>query len=351
MENLFYSSFANIDIDDPFFASLIADYAEFPVWFAKKAAAGECAYVLINNDNVQGFMYLKSEVGEVLDTEPNLPNAHHLKVGTFKFDSHGTRLGERFIKKVFDHALEHDVDDIYVTVFDKHDYLIKLFERYGFNKLGEKKTQNGTEFVLFRDMRNHVGDIHADYPFMSTSNNNQYLLGIYPMFHTRMLPDSILNNETHDIIQDVSHTNSIHKIYICGMQGVENLKMGDQLVIYRTSDGNGPARFRSVVTSIGVVEEYKNLYEFANEAEFLNYCKSYSVFSQAELRKIYKEKRYVHVIRFTYNVAMSKRVIRDTLLEAVGLNEDDYFGFLKLSDQQFKQIAGLGEINASLIVD
>lgn len=352
MENLSYSPFANININDPFFKTLIIDYVEFPDWFAKKAATGECAYVLVDDGAVQGFMYLKSEIGEVLDTTPPLPNAHHLKVGTFKFNGHGTRLGERFIKKIFDHAIEHDVDDIYVTVFDKHEYLIRLFERYGFNKLGQKHTQNGTEFVLLRDMRTSSGDTYKDYPFVFPAGRNKYQLGIYPEFHTQLLPDSIFKSEApHEIIKDVSHTNSIHKIFICKMYGVEKLRPGDLLMIYRTSDGQGPAWYRAAMSSIGTVEEYRNIRTFKSEEDFLKYCNPYTVYTEAELKRFYSTREYVHIIRFTYNVAMTKRVIRAKLINEAGVDAQAYPGFLKLTDQQFKKIAELGEINESFIVD
>lgn len=62
-------------------------------------------------------MYLKIENENVTDVTPQLPMRKHLKVGTFKFESRGTLRGERFIKKIFDHALECDADDIYVTVY------------------------------------------------------------------------------------------------------------------------------------------------------------------------------------------------------------------------------------------
>ncbi|TOB16388.1 N-acetyltransferase, partial [Vibrio parahaemolyticus] len=65
----------------------------------------------------------------------------HMKVGTFKFNPQQTRRGDRYLKKIFDYALANDpkVDDIYVTVFgDKHQYLVSLFEKYGFKKYGTK---------------------------------------------------------------------------------------------------------------------------------------------------------------------------------------------------------------------
>lgn len=352
MENLFYQKFSQIDRNDPFFSTLKADYSEFPEWFAKKAREEESAYVLYNQlGAIEGFMYLKIENGVVTDTTPPLPNATHLKIGTFKFDSAGTRRGERFIKKVFDHAIEFHVDDIYVTIFDKHAYLITLMQRYGFNIIATKATANGNENVLFRNMHVATGNIIHDYPKFNVRGNDKYLMSIYPDYHTRMLPDSILNNESHDIIQDVSHTNSIHKIYLCAMETVAEFKQGDLIVTYRTSDRPGNARFRSVITSVCVVEEYKNIGDFPSLESFLRYAGSYSVFSEEELTYFFRSKRYPHIIRFTYNTAMTKRVIRDRLINEVGLSEGAYWGAMKLTDQQFNHMLDLGEVDASFIIN
>ncbi len=42
-----------------------------------------------------------------------------LKIGTFKVVASGFRLGERFLKIVFDNAIANKVEEIYVTIFDK----------------------------------------------------------------------------------------------------------------------------------------------------------------------------------------------------------------------------------------
>lgn len=352
MENLFYKNFTEINLNDPFFESLKRDYTEFSDWFNKKGQQGEKAYVLYNEHTViEGFMYLKMERGRVTDIEPPLPNANHLKIGTFKFDSAGTRRGERFIKKVFDHAIRDRADDIYVTVFDKHAYLITLMQRYGFNIIATKNTVNGNENVLVRRMDQTTGDVLLDYPKFRVQGNKKYLMSIYPKFHTRMLPDSILNNESHSLIQDVSHTNSIHKIYLCGMEAAALFEPGDVIVTYRTSDVKGAARYRSVITSVCVVEEYKNIGDFNNLQSFLDYAVSYSVFSEAELTEFFRKKSYPHIIRFTYNTAMTKRVIRDRLINEVGLMATDYWGIMQLSDQQFRRMLDLGEVDGSFIIN
>ncbi|WP_268011709.1 hypothetical protein [Aeromonas veronii] len=200
-------------------------------------------------------------------------------------------------------------------------------------------------------MREPQNDALLDYPYISVENNRKFLLSIYPEFHTKLFPDSILNNESADIVEDVSYTNSIHKIYICAMQGVMQTKRGDILVIYRTSDIPRAARFRAVATSICIVEEVRNIHEFSSIDEFLTYCERFSVFTKDELIRIYAQKKYPYIIRFTYNIALPRRPTRGTLLDNVGLNEQDYWGFMELTDAQFKKILELGEVNESFVIN
>ena len=75
------------------------------------------------------MIYLKHEDGVVSDVDPPLPAKRWLKIGTLKIEGKGTKLGERVLKKIFDRALNEDRDGVYVTVFDLHANLIRLFER------------------------------------------------------------------------------------------------------------------------------------------------------------------------------------------------------------------------------
>lgn len=341
--------FKNIDLNDPFFDSLKADYAEFPHWFAKKAE--DWAYVFHGDSGcLDGFLYLKIEDGPLNDVVPPLSAARRLKVGTLKINAHGTKLGERFIKKIFDHAIFEGVKEIYVTVFEHHSSLVSLFRRYGFQCRASKTTQNGTEMVLLRDLHEGYADVVSSYPLVRLGDERVFLLSLYPQWHTRLLPDSILKNEDADIVEDVSHTNSIHKVYLAAMSGMEVLRRGDVILIYRTNDGQGPARFRSVATSICVIEEYRSIHSFASREEFLAYCRPYSVFSEQELDSFWTRKRYPHVIRFTYNIALKKRITRGEMIEDVGLSADAYWGFMQISHDQFLEIAHRGMIDESLVI-
>lgn len=347
--NLQLERFADINLDDPFFDTLKEGYKEFSEWFQKKAE--EKAFVMKDEQGfIQGFVYLKEENEEIDDVTPPLQYDKYLKIGTFKINAHGTKLGERFIKKAFDYAIAKHIRKLYVTVFSEHEGLINLFCRYGFNKVAEKATKNGVENVLLKEIGDVNGDIDHDYPVISL-NNNQYLLGIYPEYHTRLFPDSILHNEHASIVDDVSHTNSIEKIYICKMARVQSLRRGDALVIYRTGDGQGPAWYRAVATSLCMVKEMKTKSSFNSLAEFLDYCLSRSVFTEEELTSFYNTWNHMYVIKMTYNAALRNRIIRKRLIQEVGLTENDYWGFMELNAGQFNEIARLGDVNDSLILN
>ena len=348
--------FSDIDLNDSFFDSLRASYPEFNEWYNKKAAAGATAYCYYVDNELKDFLYLKIEEEELSDLTPALPAKKRLKVGTFKVDNedrHTTR-GERFMKKIMDMAIAEDVDEIYVTMFPTEELqgLIRMFEKFGFSHIADKPHEGGNaEYVLIKDMTTHVDDFKLDYPFVKKASSNKYVLSIVPEFHTHLFPDSILKNEKkYDLIQDVSETNSIYKIYLCWMQGTRNLKAGDKLIIYRTSDEEGKAYYRSVCTSVCTVCEVKTYRDFENEEEFIKYTNRYSVFKEHELRRWYKYKNNFIVIKMVYNIAFTKKVINMVMKEQVDL-KPKYWGFFKLTDAQFDKLLELGEIDERYIID
>ena len=348
--------FSEIDLTDTFFDSLRESYPEFDAWFRKKSDEGATAYTYYINGALADFLYLKVEDEVLLDVDPALPKKKRLKVGTFKVDNesrHTTR-GERFMKKIMDVAIAEDVDEVYVTIYPTGSLtkLIHMFEVFGFIHIAVKPHEGrNSEEVLVKDMRIHVDDLVLDYPFIKKTGSNKYVLSIKPEYHTRLFPDSILNNEQkYDLIRDVSEPNSIYKIYICWMKGVNHLRRRDKLIIYRTNDHMGPAKYRSVCTSVCTVSEVKTYEDFADEEEFVKYTNRYSVFSEQELSGWYKTKKHFTVIKMLYNIAFTKRVINKVMKEHVGL-QPDYWGFFKLTEDQFDKLLELGEIDERYIVD
>ena len=88
--------------------------------------------------------------------------------------------------------------------------------------------------------------------------------------------------------------------------------------------------------------------EFKNFEQFYNYASKYSVFDKDNLHYWYK-RGYCKAIKMTYNFAFKKRIVRHDLIESIGLERNQYWGFLKLSDEQFYKIAQRGGADKILI--
>ena len=269
-------------------------------------------------------------------------------MGTFKIEAHGTKMGEQFIKVIMDYASNEDADVCYVTIYEKHSNLINLVQQFGFELYGTKGKGEFKENVYLKQMNKISGDINKDFPLVNTSKARKFLLSIYPKYHSVMFPDSILTTENKNIITDVSYTNSIHKIYVCTMEQVEGLKYGDIVVLYRTAEYGRSAEYSAVATSICVVEDVKKQNEFNSFDEFYEYASKYSVFDKSDLRYWYN-RGGCKAIKMTYNAAMKKRIVRHDLIEQIGLDRNQYWGFFELNDEQFQKIAQKGEVNSNIL--
>lgn len=347
---LSYKKLENVDILDPFFDSLKSDYPGFEDWFMRKSS--EDAYILedVDDGSVQGMLYLKIEVGPIKDTEPAIGVGKWLKVGTLKINAAGTKSGERVIKKAFDRAISEKCKGLYVTVFPRHKELIALLEKFGFYLHGKKATKSGEELVLIKDFQIFTGNFIKDYPKFSIYGKKYWLLAIYPDYHTKLLPDSKLITDPIDVIADVSYANTIEKIYV-GRVALSRMQPGDLVVMYRTTDRQGYARFRSVATSVCVVLEARKRKSFSGEADFIEYCIKHSVFDEHELRTLYRQSARICTVKLLYNAAFGRRPIRGRLLDEVGITEQPRWDLRELSEQQMRDILELGEVNEGIVVD
>ena len=342
-----HQTFSEVDLNDSFFQSLREDYPGFDNWFKRKSQQ-EAFVQYDDNNKIIGFLYLKMEHDLVDDVTPNILAKRILKVGTFKIEAHGTKMGEQFIKIITDYAVNEEADICYVTIYEKHNSLINLVQQFGFELYGTKGTDSHKENVYIKQMKKITGDINKDFPLINLNSSRKYLLSIYPEYHSIMFPDSILTTEDKNIIKDVSYTNSIHKIYICSMDAVQKLKYGDIVVLYRTAENSKNAEYSSVATSICVVENIKDQSEFLNFNEFYNYACKYSVFDKNDLYYWFRKGK-CKAIKMTYNSALVKRIVRHDLIENIGLQRNQYWGFFELTNKQFATIAEKGGISNLLI--
>ncbi|MEW5845295.1 MAG: PIN domain-containing protein [Bacteroidota bacterium] len=353
------SYFGRENLDDPFFNSFKEDYPEFEKWFRKKS--NEPIYVSKDeNNNIQAFLYLKVEDSNenYSDIEPIFQPKKRLKIGTFKVALNGFRLGERFLKIIFDNAAKQRVDEIYVTIFERRDEqirLINLLEDWGFIKWGIKKSTG--EIVMTRNFAKsfNIANPRLTYPFISLNERNKiFIVPIWPEYHTELFPDSILRTESpDDFKEDKPHRNAISKIYIS--RSVErNVNKGDILLFYRTAEKDKSAYYTAVVTTIAIVEEIID--NIQNENEFILKCRKRSVFSNEELKKWwnYKTRNRPFIINFlhVYSFQIGERVIRKRLLELGILTgeENELRGLKPISKDNFLKIIKEAKIDESFII-
>ncbi len=346
------SLFGNLDLSDDFFTSFKKDYPGYDKWFNKKA--DETAYVCLSEGKLLALLYLKVEgkTEDYTDIDPPLPSKRRLKIGSFKVKLNGFRLGERFLKIVFDNALLLKVDEVYVTIFDKRieqQRLINLLEEYGFSYHGLKKGPGGNEFVYVRSCERSANrlDPKVTYPFFSTAGNI-FLVPIRPEYHTELFPDSILRTESPmDYVENEPHRNAISKVYIS--RSIErNLKSGDVIVFYRTG-----GLYKSVVTTIGVVE--KVIDNIPTEQDFIRLCRKRSVFTDKELSRQWNLYRTIRpfIVNFLYVYSFPKRINLHRLIEigVIPSVNDAPRGFTPISVKNLKDLLRECQVDESLVVD
>jgi predicted nucleic acid-binding protein len=353
------SLFGEINLEDTFFDSFKEDYPGFAKWFLKKS--DEIAYVTVNMGHMLSFLYLKIEdKGEnYADISPSFVPKKRLKIGTFKVISNGVRLGERFIKIIFDNALRNHVDEIYVTIFDKSEEqkrLIGLLEEWGFVRFGKKKSAAGDECVFVRDFKPtfNLANPCLTYPFIS-KDKNIFLIPIHPDYHTELLPDSYLATETADhFSENRPHRNALSKVFIT-RSIKRDVQAGDILIFYRTAPSKTSAYFTSVITTIGVVAGVTD--GIKDEEDFILKCRKRSIFTDAELREWwnFNPKFRPFIINFLYvcSFQKGKRINRKKLIELGILTgqEGELRGLTQISKEKFELILKETETNESIIVD
>lgn len=341
--------FGELNLKDPFFDSLKEDYPGFQNWFIKKFD-DEC-YITFDSRNglLLSFLYLKVEdVGDnYSDITPHFQPKKRLKIGTFKVINNGVRLGERFLKIIFDNALKNRVDEIYVTAYDKRaeqKRLILLLEQWGFGYWGRK----GNESVFVRNFSPSfdINHIAQSYPYLAL-NQNIFIVPIYPSYHTELFPDSILKTESPaEFVEDFPHRNCISKIYVSRALPPYP-RQGDILIFYRTG-----GYYKSVVSTIGVVLELKN--DFSTEEDFLQYCKKATVFPLADLHAMWNySTQKPFTVKFLYTYSFPIRINMKRLIELHilrGVN-DAPRGFYPITKEQLKTILRETKSDESFIVD
>lgn len=334
------TTIGEIDVRDAFFDSLRDSYVGFDAWFNRKC--DEDAYIC-HDDTGQllGFLYLKTENADenYNDISPAFPPKKRLKVGTFKVVATGFRLGERFIKIILDNAIELNVDEVYVTLFEDRpelETLAMLLSRWGFEKYGIKMSTGET--VMVKKMKQYIPELTPRQNFPSLLYGMQkFILPILPQYHTSLLPDSILRNENeNDFLAKTPYRYALQKVYI-SFAPEKNINPGDIILFYRTGVP-GNAGYTAVLTSVGIVEEA--ISNFASKEDYMRHVQNRSVFTNEELNRFWRQYRGNQIVlKFIFVKSLAKRPILKFLWD----NDIIAFPngprpFTRISDNQFNII-------------
>lgn len=344
--------FGNIDLSDNFFDSFKSQYLGFEKWFLKKS--NDLSYICKYDNKVRSFLYLKIENKNenYYNFTPVFQPKKRLKIGTFKLDLYAVKLGERFLKIIFDNALIQKVDEIYFTIFNnstERKALINLMESFGFKYYGIKRTESGIENVYVRSFTKDFNftDPKLTFPYISL-NSDVHFISIIPEYHTELFPDSILRTESpNDYVENEPHRNAICKVYI-SHAFERNLKSSDIIVFYRTG-----GKYKGVVTTIGIVESIKD--NLRSEKDLLKYARGKTALSENRVKEFWHKYPNLKpfIINFLYAYSLPKRPNLKSLID-VGVFKDLFSiprGISELTKENFKKILDLSKTNENIIVD
>lgn len=336
--------FAEVNINDEFFDSFRIDYKEFNSWFNGKSE--DPCYVCYSDGHLTAFLFVKieNETENYSNINPVFEPKRRLKIGTLKVTGNGYKIGERFLKTIFDNAIQFKVKEIYVTLFTKRpeqEQLIDMLEEWGFIYYGLKTTKNGEEKVYIRAFDRetpiNLENPKLTFPFLSRKTD-KYIIKIEPQYHTELFPDSI--NTREDIkkyTENEPHRNRISKVYISHSYD-RNLKSGDLLIIYRIGETT-PKKYSSTITTICIVENVQN--NFNSFDDFFEACNRRTMISREELEvewwnKFPKNRPFVINFLYAHSLPTPKPTLDD--LNRLGIISDILNmprGFIKITNEQF----------------
>lgn len=268
--------FCTLDYNDRFFNSFKYDYEPYyHIWFKKKGN-DEAFIAADEKGKLRGLLKLKFE-DEKEDTgviEPKFGTCKRLKISSLKADFTSQKLGQRFMRIVFETALKFKVDEIYITLFPKspeHLRLVNMIEQWGFVHYGYK---DGNELVFVRDFRKKTNeDPKICFPYHS-SVNGVFIVPIYRSYASQLLPP--FGHDVND--NDVEPNKRATKKVLILHKDNDRIKAGSILLFFQKSDNDPNLRF---MLGVGVVENvYRN---FHNESQFMARCRKRSILNNASL--------------------------------------------------------------------
>lgn len=277
-----------LDHNDPIFASFRADYPDFDGWLRRCKLDDRPTWVIDGDGCLAAVCITKAE----RDTGHGM-TGRILKVCSFKVSESrvGARFGELMLKTIFVYAHENRFDWIYVTVFEKHEWLIAVLRDFGFEQSVER-TKLG-ELVMTKPARPTTGaeSLPLEYAIRfgpcrwSWACGNVWIVPIQPRFEQILFPE---RQEQAALFSGSQPSgNAIRKAYLCRAPQ-RTIQPGDVLAFYRSTDSQG-------IRTLGVVE---NWIASADAERIQQFVARRTVYSMADIQAMASGERAVLAIRF-----------------------------------------------------
>lgn len=302
--------------DDEIFNSLKNDYPEFDDWFnTVSQEQRECWIHSYPGDlRIGGVLIYKDENDPIITYDDKGLRGKVLKISTFKIAEYiqGLKLGELFIKTIFNHAIKNNYDFVYLTTRgDKQEYLVNLIEDFGFYNYGKCTRNRDDVYIKKMSINNNSQgeletlDFHKKYsPSIVCQNKiNKFIVPIKPDYHNILFPE--IEDYKRLFYTHSSAGNTIKKAYLSHAK-IKNIKRGDLLLFYRSHD-------KKAITTLGIVEK---MFISTKLDEILEEVAKRTVYSYEDIKKMAEKETHILLFRlvghFEESIISNKWLIEHT---------------------------------------
>jgi predicted nucleic acid-binding protein len=334
----------NLNLSDPIFESLKADYPEFEIWWQKISREGRKVWISQKADNSLGALLILKEENEPIDSMPPLGKRRRLKISTLIVKHMGQKIGELFLRLAINHAIENNINEIYLTHYVKpNDELVSLVDQYGFIKVARKNNGEDvfSKFIKPSVSRKELEDLppvelnRRYYPsFDDGSRVRKHIIPIRPEYHDRLFIE--YRYSTPGLMEAagklIVEGNTIEKAYICRASS-KKLGEGDVLVFYRSQD----QMLTSVCSSDRIFRDLTS-YE-----EVMKLVGKRTVYSKDELVSLVNHGP-VMIIFFLLHFDLKKYISLRNLQDA-GIVRRAPQSVMEISNERYRQILKMGGLD------
>jgi predicted nucleic acid-binding protein len=333
-----------LDFSAPIFDGLKEEYPFFENWWKKISREGRMAWVFQWNEKNLGGILILNEENEPIDSIPPIAKRRRLKICTFKVTYQGQKLGELFLRLAIRHAIDNNLNEIYLTHYTKpEDELVNLLQQYGFSKIAHKNNGEDVYFKSFNQIivkdeieNNPPVELNKKhYPaFYDGLRVKKHIIPIRPEYHDRLFLEyrsripSLFEQAGNLIIEG----NTIKKAYICHSK-TKKLKPGDILLFYRSKD----KELTSVCTAEKIfqeIEEYEEVIKLVGKR---------TVYSKDDLLEILVQGPATIII-FLLHFEL-KRYISLRNLQEAGIVRRAPQSVMEISNERYQQILRIGGLD------